>query len=91
MLGRYCISLSHEHRHSIRVDRLTLGEAQEGQLFGLKIEHLNLRKIVNKINSHSLYIETKFGALPNYTNKFNLILLRHRVQLSFHFFLLMTE
>ena len=36
-----------------------MGGAQEGQLFGLKIEHLNLMKIVNQINSHSFYAVEK--------------------------------
>ena len=60
-----------------------MGGAREGQLFGLKIEHLNLCKIV----SHSFYTVIKVGALPNNTNstiKMNLILLKHRGQLFFH-------
>ena len=49
------------HRHSIGVDRLTwMGWAREGQLFGFKIEHLNLCKIFNKINSHSFDTVTKW-------------------------------
>ena len=53
--------------------------SHRGQLFAWKIEHLNLKKIVNKINSHSFYAVAKMGALPNYTNStinFDLILLR---------------
>ena len=71
-----------------------MGGAKEGQLFGLKKKHLNFCEIANKINSHSFYAVAKVGALPNYTDgtvKFNLILLRHRGQLFFNFFLLMTE
>ena len=72
------------HRPSIRIDRvIQVGVAREGQLFGLKIEHLNLWKFV----SHSFYTVTKVGALPNNTNStiiFNLILLRHRGQLFFN-------
>ena len=67
------------HRYYIRVDISTrVGGAQEGQVFGLKIKHLNLSKIVNKINYHSFHAFAKVGAIPNYTNspiQFNLILL----------------
>ena len=66
----------------------------EGAQEGLKIEHLNLGNIVNTIDYHSFYDVAKVGELSNFTNstiELNLILLKHRGQLFFPSFLLMTD